>query len=109
VDDTVPPAVVADIRRGSDPGKFAKAGYALLTGYSYRGMWWASHNALGAFEARGIHGQRLYVAPAAENGGGPLRLAPHRGQLGQRSHHAAADAGAGADAARTLSTAARSQ
>ncbi len=62
----VPAAVVADIRRGSDPAKFATAGYVLLPGYSYRGMWWVSHNELGAFEARGIHGQRLYVAPKAE-------------------------------------------
>jgi CubicO group peptidase (beta-lactamase class C family) len=62
----VPAEVVADIRRGSDPAKFAKAGYALLPGYSYRNMWWVSHNELGAFEGRGIHGQRLYVAPGAE-------------------------------------------
>jgi CubicO group peptidase (beta-lactamase class C family) len=62
----IPAAVVAAIRRGSDPAKFAKAGYELLRGYSYRDMWWVTHNALGAFEARGIHGQRLYVAPAAE-------------------------------------------
>jgi CubicO group peptidase (beta-lactamase class C family) len=38
----------------------------LLPGYSYRNMWWVTHNAHGAFEARGIHGQRLYVAPKAE-------------------------------------------
>ena len=62
----VPAAVVADIRGGSDPAKFAKAGYTLLPGYSYRNMWWVAHNELGAFEARGIHGQRLYVAPKAE-------------------------------------------
>ena len=62
----VPAAVVADIARGADPAKFTKAGYTLLPGYSYRNMWWVSHNALGAFEARGIHGQRLYVAPKAE-------------------------------------------
>lgn len=62
----LPAAVVADIRRGADPAKFAKAGYTLLPGYSYRNMWWVSHNALDAFEARGIHGQRLYVAPKAE-------------------------------------------
>jgi CubicO group peptidase (beta-lactamase class C family) len=62
----VPEAVVADIRRGSDPAKFAKAGYTLLPGYSYRSMWWVSHNALEAFEGRGIHGQRLYVAPRAD-------------------------------------------
>lgn len=59
----VPAVVVADIRHGSDPAKFAKAGYQLLPGYSYRAMWWVSHNPVGAFEARGIHGQRLYVAP----------------------------------------------
>jgi CubicO group peptidase (beta-lactamase class C family) len=62
----LPPAVIADIRRGSDPEKFAKAGYTLLPGYSYRSMWWVTHNELGAFEARGIHGQRLYVAPDAD-------------------------------------------
>jgi hypothetical protein len=62
----IPEAVVADIRRGSDPEKFAVAGYALLRGYSYRNMWWITHNEHGAFEARGIFGQRLYVAPGAE-------------------------------------------
>jgi CubicO group peptidase (beta-lactamase class C family) len=62
----IPAAVVADIRRGSEPVKFAKAGLALLPGYSYRNMWWVSHNPLGVFEGRGIHGQRLYIAPRAE-------------------------------------------
>jgi CubicO group peptidase (beta-lactamase class C family) len=62
----IPAQVVADIRRGSDPAKFAGAGYTLLPGYSYRNMWWVSHNPLGMFEGRGIHGQRLYIAPRAE-------------------------------------------
>jgi CubicO group peptidase (beta-lactamase class C family) len=62
----IPAAVVADIRQGSDPAKFANAGYTLLPGYSYRDMWWVSHDPLGVFEARGIHGQRLYIAPRAE-------------------------------------------
>jgi CubicO group peptidase (beta-lactamase class C family) len=62
----LPAAVIADIRRGSDPVKFAMAGYKQLAGYSYRNMWWVSHNPLGVFEGRGIHGQRLYIAPAAE-------------------------------------------
>ena len=62
----IPAAVIADIRRGADAAKFAKAGYALLPGYSYRNMWWITHNEHGAFEARGIHGQRLYIAPAAQ-------------------------------------------
>ncbi len=62
----IPATVVSDIRRGGDPIKFSKAGYALLGGYSYRDMWWVTHDEHGAFEARGIHGQRLYVAPGAE-------------------------------------------
>jgi len=62
----IPAAVVADIRGGADRQKFATAGYTLLRGYSYRNMWWVSHDALGVFEGRGIHGQRLYIAPRAE-------------------------------------------
>jgi CubicO group peptidase (beta-lactamase class C family) len=62
----IPASVVEEVRRGDDPAKFAKAGYTLLPGYSYRDMWWVSHNELDAFEARGIHGQRLYVAPKAQ-------------------------------------------
>jgi CubicO group peptidase (beta-lactamase class C family) len=62
----IPAAVIDGIRRGSDPAKFAMAGYTLLPGYSYRDMWWVSHNPMDAFEARGIHGQRLYIAPKAE-------------------------------------------
>ncbi len=62
----LPAAVIADIRRGADPSKFAQAGYTLLPGYSYRNMWWVTHDEHGAFEGRGIHGQRLYVAPGAE-------------------------------------------
>ena len=62
----IPAAVIADIVRGSDCAKFELAGYSLLKGYSYRNMWWVSHDALGVFEGRGIHGQRLYIAPRAE-------------------------------------------
>jgi len=62
----IPAAVVADIRRGSDAGKFAKANYPLLPGYSYRNMWWVGPPESAIFEGRGIHGQRLYVAPKAE-------------------------------------------
>ena len=62
----LPAAVIADIRGGSDPVKFAMAGYSQLAGYSYRNMWWVSHSPFGVFEGRGIHGQRLYIAPAAD-------------------------------------------
>ena len=62
----VPKAVVDDIRRGADKAHFAKAGYALLPGWSYRNMWWVSHNEHGAYSARGVHGQVIYVDPKAE-------------------------------------------
>jgi CubicO group peptidase (beta-lactamase class C family) len=62
----VPKAVVDDIRRGADKGNFAKAGYATLPGFSYRNMWWVSHNDHGAFSARGIHGQLVWIDPKAE-------------------------------------------
>ena len=62
----VPQAVVDDIRRGADPAHFAQAGYATLPGWSYRNMWWVSHNEHGAFSARGIHGQAIYIDPKAE-------------------------------------------
>jgi CubicO group peptidase (beta-lactamase class C family) len=62
----VPQSVVGDIRRGGDRALFAAAGYKTLPGWSYRNMWWVSHSDRGAFSARGIHGQAIYVDPAAE-------------------------------------------
>ena len=62
----VPKAVVDDIRRGGDKQVFAQAGYALLNGWSYRSMWWVTNKDGGAFMARGVHGQRIYVDPKAE-------------------------------------------
>jgi len=62
----VPAAVVADIERGADPAHFAQAGYALLPGWSYRNMWWVTHNSHRAYTARGVHGQLIYVDPIAE-------------------------------------------
>ncbi|QCI68992.1 serine hydrolase domain-containing protein [Phreatobacter stygius] len=61
----VPEAAITRIRAGGDRAAFEKAGYALLKGWSYRGMWWITHNAHGAFMARGVHGQSIYVDPAA--------------------------------------------
>jgi CubicO group peptidase (beta-lactamase class C family) len=61
----IPAAAIRRIRAGGDKAAFAKAGYTNLQGWSYRGMWWISHNAHGAFMARGVHGQAIYVDPAA--------------------------------------------
>lgn len=62
----VPATVVAEIERGGDPAKFTPAGYATLPGASYRNQWWVTHNAHGAYMARGVYGQGLYIDPKAE-------------------------------------------
>jgi CubicO group peptidase (beta-lactamase class C family) len=62
----VPSQVVEDIARGGDPAKFKPAGYTTLPGASYRNQWWVTHNAHGAFMARGVHGQGIYIDPKAE-------------------------------------------
>jgi CubicO group peptidase (beta-lactamase class C family) len=62
----VPASVIEDIRRGGDRELFAKAGYKTLPGWSYRSMWWVSHNSDGAYCARGVHGQLIYIDPKAE-------------------------------------------
>ncbi|GAA4124248.1 serine hydrolase [Aminobacter aganoensis] len=61
----IPEAAIARIRAGGDKAAFDKAGYALLKGWSYRGMWWITNNDHGAYMARGVHGQALYIDPRA--------------------------------------------
>ncbi|EKS32778.1 serine hydrolase domain-containing protein [Afipia clevelandensis] len=61
----IPEAAVADITKGGNKDDFAKAGYA-LKGWSYRDMWWITHNEHNAYTARGIYGQSIYVDPTAE-------------------------------------------
>ena len=61
-----PAAVVESIRRGGDRRAFAKGGFDTLAGGSYRSMFWVFHNPNGAFAARGVHGQTIYVDPAAD-------------------------------------------
>jgi CubicO group peptidase (beta-lactamase class C family) len=58
--------VTENIRAGGDKKTFAKAGYKMLKGGSYRSMWWVFHNKHGSFAARGVHGQTIYVDPTAE-------------------------------------------
>jgi hypothetical protein len=59
-----PAEVVHRIRAGGDPAKFG--GFPAIPGGSYTSQWWVFHNAHGAFAARGVHGQTIYVDPAAE-------------------------------------------
>jgi CubicO group peptidase (beta-lactamase class C family) len=62
----VPAAALDSIRAGASKAAFAKAGYAYLPDSSYRSQWWIMPGNHGAFSARGIHGQVIYVDPAAE-------------------------------------------
>ncbi|MBN2906305.1 MAG: serine hydrolase [Rhodobacteraceae bacterium] len=59
-----PAAVVDKIRAGGDPSKFA--GYPTIPNGSYTSQWWVFGNDHGAYAARGVHGQTIYVDPTAE-------------------------------------------
>ncbi|WP_281857141.1 serine hydrolase [Litoreibacter halocynthiae] len=62
----IPAQAIARIREGGSKDTFAKAGYDLLPGWSYRGMWWVSHDDHGSFAARGVHGQTIWIDPTAD-------------------------------------------
>lgn len=62
----IPASVVAKMTAGASKSDFAKAGYKALGGWSYKSQWWVSHNSHGAYNARGIHGQTIYIDPKAE-------------------------------------------
>jgi CubicO group peptidase (beta-lactamase class C family) len=60
-----PAQVVDRIRSGGDRSKFGN-GFPTLPGASYTSQWWILHNEHGAFAARGVHGQTIYVDPSAQ-------------------------------------------
>lgn len=62
----IPQKAIDSIRGGGDKAAFEKGGYPALKGWSYRAMWWITHNANGAFMARGVHGQAIYIDPSAD-------------------------------------------
>jgi CubicO group peptidase (beta-lactamase class C family) len=59
-----PAEVVDNIAAGGDPSKFA--GFPTIPNGSYTSQWWVFHNDNGAFAARGVHGQTIYVDPTAD-------------------------------------------
>ncbi|OXL25549.1 serine hydrolase [Psychrobacter sp. DAB_AL32B] len=61
-----PTSVVDNIEAGGDKGAFAKAGYKQLNNGSYKSMWWLFDNPTPIYAARGVHGQTVYVDPAAD-------------------------------------------
>ena len=62
----LPEALIRDIMKGGDKEAFSQSAYGSLKGWSYRDMWWITHNEHGAFAARGVHGQTIYIDPKAE-------------------------------------------
>lgn len=62
----IPAATINDIEKGGSKDAFAKSGHPELKGWSYRDMWWITENKDGAFSARGVHGQTIYIDPKAE-------------------------------------------
>jgi CubicO group peptidase (beta-lactamase class C family) len=62
----IPAKVINDIAAGGDRAAFPTASYPTLPGWSYKNMWWVSHNEHGAFMARGVHGQSIYIDPKAD-------------------------------------------
>ncbi|WP_228547332.1 serine hydrolase domain-containing protein [Nonlabens antarcticus] len=61
-----PAQAVQDIERGGSVSAFAKSDHPDLKGWSYRNMWWITENQNGAYAARGVHGQTIYIDPTAE-------------------------------------------
>ena len=63
----LPVALIEDIMNGGSQEAFNKSVYAnTLKNWSYRSMWWKTNNEHGAFAARGVHGQTIYIDPKAE-------------------------------------------
>ena len=59
-----PAEVAKKIQAGGDRSKFA--GFPTIPNGSYTSQWWVFHNEHGAYAARGVHGQTIYVDPTAE-------------------------------------------
>lgn len=63
----LPQRLVEDIMNGGSKKAFGESVYGKsLLNWSYRDMWWITHNEHGAFAARGVHGQTIYIDPKAE-------------------------------------------
>ncbi len=60
-----PSEVVEKISAGGDRSKFG-SGFPTVGAGSHTSQWWVFHNAHGAYAARGVHGQTIYIDPTAE-------------------------------------------
>lgn len=63
----VPATLVEDIMYGGNQAAFGRSVYGKsLENWSYRNMWWVLPKTHGAFAARGVYGQTIYIDPKAE-------------------------------------------
>lgn len=62
----IPKAAIDLITCGGNTNAFAKGNFPKLKGWSYKNMWWITHNKHGSYMARGVHGQALYIDPVAQ-------------------------------------------
>jgi hypothetical protein len=63
----LPARAIQNLKQGGNRSVFEKAGYSLLRDGSYRSMWWLFKNdEHHVIAARGVHGQTIYIDPAAE-------------------------------------------
>ena len=60
-----PAKVAQNIRAGGDRKKFGDD-FPTVGNASYTSQWWVFHNEHGAYAARGVHGQTIYVDPTAD-------------------------------------------
>ncbi len=61
----LPRGLLDDIQRGGNTALFDRHNPPPQRGWTYRNLWWVTHNPHGAIMARGVHGQALYIDPAA--------------------------------------------
>lgn len=78
----IPRKAIEDILNGGSKKAFAASIYGkTLKGWSYRNMWWITENCDGAYMARGVHGQAIYIDPAAKMVIIRLASSPHSSNL----------------------------
>lgn len=59
-----PAEVARAIAAGGDPSKFE--GFPTIPNGSYKSQWWVFNNDHGAYAARGVYGQTIYIDPVAD-------------------------------------------
>ena len=62
----LPAAPIRTLKEGARGADATRSPHLTIPGLVYRSQWWFFDNGEGPYSARGIHGQAIYVDPAAE-------------------------------------------